>query len=346
MPRTLATLALLAGALGLSAARAAAQPPDKTPGQLDVFDTAKLFSPAGVAKAKEAFRTTSFHHGLRVTVDTVQEPPAAKKAAAEAAGKDAARWRAFMLEWARETAKEDRAKGVYVLVTLKPVGGVAVIADRETARRGFTDDDDRKVREIIATAFHDAKDAGDEAKQQEARSAGLLKAVEYIASDLKDTRVADAGPAAGGARRDDHKARDDRAGHQNPPATSPVMGYICMGLFALAGVWLVIGLIRMFSGGGGGAAGAGGPGGGGFFTSLLGGLFGAAAGMWLYSHFFGGGGMFGGGPDAYAGEGGGSGDVGDGGFGDTGAGDWGGGSGDAGGFDGGDAGGGDFGGDF
>ncbi len=335
MPRTLVALAILAGALGLTAGRAEAQPPEKAPGQLDVFDGAKLFSQPGVEKAKETFRATTFHRGLQVTVDTVPEPPAAKKAAAEAASKDAAKWRAFMLEWARETAKDDRAKGVYVLVTLKPVGGVAVIATRSTAQRGFTDDDDRKVREILTAAFREAKD-GDEAKQQEVRSAGLLKAVEYIASDLKDTRVADAGPA-GGAHRDDHKTRDDRAGHQNPPRTSPIMGYVCMGLFALAGVWLVIGLIRMFSGGG--AAGA--TGGGGFFTSLLGGLFGAAAGMWLYSQFFGGGGMFGGGSDAYAGDGGAANDVGDGGFGDTG--DWAGGSGDAGGFDGG---GGDFGGDF
>lgn len=334
MPRTLAVLAILAGALGLTAARAYTQPPDTTPGQLDVYDEAKLFSPAGVEKAKEAFRAAKFHHGLRVTVETVQEPPAAKKAAAEVASKDAGKWRAFMLEWARETAKEDRAKGVYVLVTLKPVGGVAVIADRETAQRGFTDDDDRKVREIVASAFHDAKDETDPAKQAEVRSAGLLKAVEYVASDLKDTRVADA-PAAGG------KTRAERGAPPERPAASPIMGYVCMGLFMLAGVWLVIALVRMFTGGGGGAGGPGG--GGGFMTSLLGGLFGAAAGMWLYNSFFGGGGMFGGGSDAYAGDGGaaGGGDVGDGGFG--GAGDWAGGSGDAGGFDGG---GGDFGGDF
>jgi hypothetical protein len=48
------------------------------------------------------------------------------------------------------------------------------------------------------------------------------------------------------------------------------------------GIWLVIGLIRSFSGGGMG----GGMGGGGFFPGLMGGLFGAMAGAWLYDSFF------------------------------------------------------------
>ena len=351
MPRFLLALTLAAGGLGLSAARAEkAPPPDRQPGQLDVFDDAKLFSPVGVQKAKEKLRETQFHHGLAVTVDTMTEPPANKKAAAEeaAASKSEAKWRAFMLDWARETAKADRAKGVYVLVTLKPVGGVAVIADRETTQRGFTEADDAKVREIVTAALREAKEKGktepEEAKLQEVRSTGLLKAVEYIANDLKDTRVADAGG--------DHRGGTKENPNPQRPAGSPIGGYICMGLFMLAGVWIVIALIRMFTGGGGGGPGGPGGGGGGFMSSLFGGLFGAAAGMWMYNHFFGGGGgMFGGGGAAYAGDAGAGGDAGGG---DTGAGDWGGGSGDAGGFGGdfggggGDfgGGGGDFGGDF
>ncbi|MFO0796226.1 MAG: hypothetical protein U0804_02050 [Gemmataceae bacterium] len=334
MPRTLALLAALT--LGVPAARADKAPPAAQPGQLDVFDEAKLFSQEGIDRAKEAFRKTEFHYGLAVTVDTVTAPPAGKRAEAEAAHRDEAKWRGFLTAWARDTAKADRAKGVYVLVTLQPVGGIAVLADAQTTRRGFSADDDRTVREIFAAAFKEAKGEPDEAKKQAVRSAALLKAVEYIAADLKDTRVAD----ASGEERKEHGPA-----HPNAPP-SPVMGYVCLGLCVLAGAWLMIALVRAFTGGGGGGGGGMGGGGGGFFPSLLGGLFGAAAGMWMYSHFFGGGGggLFGGGSDAHAGDAGDSMDVG----GDTGAGDWGGGSADAGGFDGGggDFGGGDFGGDF
>lgn len=332
MPRTLALLAALA--VAAPAARAD-KAPGTQPGQLDVFDEAKLFSSEGIDKAKEAFRNAEFHGGLAVTVDTVTAPPAGKlRDQAEAAHRDAAKWRAFMTQWARDTAKADRAKGIYVLVTLQPVGGIAVLADAQTTGRGFTEADDRKVREILGAAFKEAAGEPDETKKQAIRSAALRKAVEFIAADLKGTRVADAGGEKHGPA------------HTNAPP-SPVMGYVCFGLMGLAGVWLVLAVVRAFSGGGGGGMG-GGAGGGGFFPSLLGGLFGAAAGMWMYSHFFGGGGgMFGGGgSDAYAGDAGGA----DYGGGDTGAGDWGGGSADAGGFDagGGDfgGGGGDFGGDF
>jgi uncharacterized protein len=328
MPRTLALLAALA--VGAGVARADKAPPATQPGQLDVYDAAKLFSPAGIDKAKEALRAAEFHHGLAVTVETVTAPPAGKlRAEAEAAHRDEAKWRAFMTQWARDTAKADKAKGVYVLVTLQPVGGIAVLADAETTRRGFTEADDRKVREVFAAAFREANKEPDEAKKQAIRSAALLKAVETIAADLKGTTVA----GAGGSEK---AGRDRGPAHADAPR-SPVMGYLCFGLMGLAGVWLVIAVVRAFTSGGGGG-GTGGGGGGGFFPSLLGGLFGAAAGMWMYSHFFGGGGgMFGGGSDAYAGDAGGT-DSG----GDTGAGDWGGGSADAGGFDGG----GDFGGDF
>ena len=85
-----------------------------------------------------------------------------------------------------------------------------------------------------------------------------------------------------------------------------VGGWICLGLCVLLGVWLVIGIIRAFTGGGGGGGGygGGGGGGGGFGSSLMGGLFGAMAGMWLYNSMFGGHHDMGS-NDAFAGDGGG-----------------------------------------
>src|SRR5262249_18407975 len=95
------------------------------------------------------------------------------------------------------------------------------------------------------------------------------------------------------------------------PAAAPFnwLALVCPLLIVIGVVWLVIGLVRAFTGmGRGGAPGApgqgavgpgygapgygGGGGGGGFFSGLMGGLFGAVAGNWIYHSFFGGGGSF------------------------------------------------------
>src|SRR5205807_8678908 len=73
---------------------------------------------------------------------------------------------------------------------------------------------------------------------------------------------------------------------------NPIWGWICLGIVVLLAIWLVVALIRAFTGsgsggyGGGGGGYGGGGGGGGFFPALMGGLFGAAAGMWMYDRFF------------------------------------------------------------
>jgi hypothetical protein len=324
----LALAALLACGLVAVPAFAESRPPTARPGVLHVYDEGKFFSSEGVDKAKAALSGARFDHGLSVTVDTYNEVPADKKAAAEAAKGDKAKWRNFMETWTKERAQGDKAKGIYIVIVQKPIGGIGVIADRETRERGFSDQDEEEVRKKFAERFSGLKDA-DEAKKREGHDAGLKDAVEFIVSDLKDTHVAVATSSSGSTKAD-----------QDKPGRS-VGGWICIGLCVLLGVWLVIGLIRAFSGGGGG--GYGGGGGGGFGSSLLGGLFGAMAGMWLYNSMFGGGMM--GGSDAHAADGS-TGAEG----GDTGAGDYGGESGAGGDYDtgGGDGGGGDFsgGGDF
>ena len=76
------------------------------------------------------------------------------------------------------------------------------------------------------------------------------------------------------------------------------MEWLCPILIVVAIAWIVIGLIRSFTGagrggpapgsyagggyGGGPGDGGGGGGGGGFMSSLVGGMFGAAAGNWMY----------------------------------------------------------------
>jgi len=350
MNKYLTSLALAALSLGLVAAPVSAvAAPAKKPGNLVVYDDGKLFTAAGIDKAQGVLSGAEFDHGLTVTVDTFAEIPEGKKAEYTDAKKAQ-----FFKNWANELAKGDRAKGIFVLVCRKP-GYIEVIADKETRDRGFTNENEQKLKTTLLESFSEAaKHKDDAAKQGEIRDNGLKAAAEYIVGDLKGTTVVT------------HATTNTKAAK---PAGESFMskygGMICIGFVALLGVWLVIGVIRALTGGGGGGGqggggqgggqGGGGGGGGGFMTSMLGGMFGAAAGMWMYSHFMGGSSMMGGGSDAYAGDsssaadadtgaGDFSGDQGAGGSFDD-AGDAGGGGGDWGGggdFDGGGGGGGDF----
>lgn len=336
-----AAVALTANPAHAEKAAKPADKPGKQAGSLYVFDDGKFFSKDGAEAAKAAFRNAQFDHGLEMTVDTYDAPPADKKAEAAAAKDDKDKWHKFMDRWATEQAKSDKAKGIYVLICRHP-GGVDVKYDRQTKDRGFTQADAAKVRDQLIAAFKDARGKPDETARHDR---ALKAAVEFVTSDLKDTTV------KGGATAERPPAPANQSGKQEASRGGGLLGgiggWICLLLCVGLGAWLVIGLIRALTGGGGGA-GPGGPGGGGgFMSSLFGGLFGAMAGMYLYNNLFGGGGgLFGGGgggpTDAYAGDS--TGAAG----GDTGAGDWDGGGGAAGGWDdgggGGDFGGGDFGG--
>src|SRR5206468_12069719 len=117
---------------------------------------------------------------------------------------------------------------------------------------------------------------------------GLIGGVDYVSSTVREHAQAGAGKNAGrreggaGTGQDRNKEKEKEGG------MSP-WAWICPIVLVLLGIWLVIGLVRAFTGGGGGGyGGGGGGGGGGFFTSLLGGMFGAAAGMRMYDQFFGG----------------------------------------------------------
>lgn len=300
----------------------------KEAGSLVVYGNAesKLFTQDGIDRAKSAFAGVQFDHGLHLTIDTYAELPEGKKAAFAALGEDKDKKAKFYKDWARERAAEEKAKGPYILINRKP-GHIEVLVDRESHDRGFTPENQSKLREILQSGFQSAKDKP-EAEQLQIRDTALKSAIDFVISDLKGTTVATTASAA----------------NHNKPASSGmgITGWICLGVVGLLVLWLVIGVIRAFTGGGGGGGSGGGGGGGGFMTSMFGGLFGAMAGMWLYNSMFGGGGMFGGGSDAYAGDG-----AGDAGGGDTGAGDYSGDAGSGGDYDGGGdvgGGGGDWGG--
>jgi hypothetical protein len=289
------------------------------PAELTVEDNAKLFSSDAVSKAKNILGALIANTPRELVVATHSEIPAGQKDAYEKAQADAKARGKFFHDWAEKEARHER--GVFVLIYFpkdkSERGNVQVLYDKQMAQHGFGDSQATALRERFQTAMGEATKARTDPERSAAADKGLIAAAAYARDHLPKTIE----PTA----KQTQTAQGEGGG---------IGKWLCIGLCVLLGAWLVIGLIRAFSGGGGaGGTGAGG-GGGGFFTSFLGGLFGAAAGMWMYNQFFGGGAS-----SAHAGDAG----TDSSGANDAGAGDWSGG-GSSGGDFGGDAGGGDFGG--
>src|SRR5437879_3116913 len=162
---------------------------------------------------------TPFEHGLTMTIDTYAKIPDAKKGAYSEANKDK-----FFKDWAKELATGDKARGIYVLVCRSP-GYVEIIADKETRDRGFSHDNEVKLKDILLKAFREAKDKS-EAEQHQIRDNALKAAVDYVISDLKDSTV----------------ATPVNATSQNTKGSTgmSIGGWICIGLVVLLGIWLVV----------------------------------------------------------------------------------------------------------
>ncbi|MBL8867346.1 MAG: hypothetical protein KF873_08015 [Gemmataceae bacterium] len=319
-------------------------------GVINIDDKAGLFSDDGIAKAKHAFESTTFKSKTHLLVVTADHVPPKKQAEWDeiVKNKDDKGRNRFAEEWARAMGRTQDSHGdIVVLVYRSPAGGffVSTVSDKQAdVHRHFSDTKAREVDGIFLRELRKVKtEKLDGAAAKKEMDSALVSATELIIKELKDTSAPDSSRKA--AAGNNHVAADQKAG-------GGIGGYICMILMVVLGAWLVIGLIRAFTGGGGGGGPGGGygGGGGGFFTSLMGGMFGAMAGMWMYNNLFGGHDYH---NDAMAGDnyGNESGDTGDGNYddgaaatdgdwGDSGGGDWGdsGGGGDWGG------GGGDFGG--
>lgn len=275
-------------------------------------------------------------HERRVTILTLASLPKADADRLEEINKakDATALRKFWVDFTQREAKDERAKGVFILVCRHP-GRVEMIADKVMRDNGFDKSKEDGIRDILLASFKDAAGKPD-AEATAIRDKGLLEASRVLHNEVPVTT-------------------DTKAAHVMPKNEeskgSGIMGYVCIGLAVLVGLWLVFGLIRAFTGGGGGGGGMGGGGmggggGGGFMTGLLGGLFGSMAGMWLYNNMMGGGMSSAFGNSGADSSGGDSGNTGD----EAGTGDFSGDSGSGGDFDGdsggtgGDSGGGDWGG--
>ncbi len=320
---------------------------EESKGVISIEDKAGLFSSEGITKAREAFEGTSFGSETHLLIVTADSIPSKKQAEWDEIykNKDERGRNRFAEEWARAIGRTKDKHGDIVVLIYKSgtTYFVRTISDKQSdIHRNFSDTKAQSVSDVFVRELRKVKSEkleGDAAKKE--MDTALISATELVISDLKDTSAPDSSHKSGSANH----AVAERKG-------SGIGGYICMILMVVLGIWLVIGLIRMFTGGGGGGGygGGGGGGGGGFFGNMMGGMFGAMAGMWMYNNLFGGGFQ----NDAMAGDSyntdtgdtgdgnfddgasGGDGDWGDGG----GGGDWGGGGGDWGG--GGDFGGGDW----
>jgi uncharacterized protein len=244
-------------------------------GQLKVDDQGATFTTDGIKTAKSAFEAVKFQAETHMTIVTWGKVPEKKVSEYEKAKGDRTTLMRFFRDQAKELAKQRNAKGIFVLIS-REGSAVVAIDDRQTdVQRGFTDSKLERLQELFTEAFKSAAGKPDKNGPEalQLRDKALLDAVNYVAEELKNTTVPDAA------------VKNDAVGKVGGMG---IGGWICIGISVLLGVWLIVGLIRMFTGGGGGYGGPGyGGGGGGFFSGLMGGLFGAMAGMYLYNSLFG-----------------------------------------------------------
>jgi uncharacterized protein len=198
-----------------------------------------------------------------------------------------------------ERTKAARVNGVYILIVRKG-GHVHVAADQETARL-FT----KSVRDQLAQQLNDGLRKG-----QPNFDNTLSEAMQFISDTFDRGERQPGGTAAAPPPRSGNAppvvggGSGGGGGRSGGGLFSSIWGWLCL----IAGVWIVIALVRSifrhrsgypsgpgyggggpgpgYGGYGGGGYGYGGGGGGGWGSSLLGGLFGAAAGSWMYDHFF------------------------------------------------------------
>src|SRR5207249_3889030 len=111
-----------------------------------------------------------------------------------------------------------------VLVCRSP-GYIEVLVDETTRKRGFTNEKEQKIRDLLRASFVDAGKEPDETKKFQIRDNALLATVDFVITDLKDTVTA----GTTGATNTANTAAQDQ--HKKPGMS--VGGWICIGLAVL-----------------------------------------------------------------------------------------------------------------
>ena len=260
-----------------------------------VHDEAGFFSPDAIAKADELIKDIKRDAQKELVIETFKSAPTDKRDEPNSADpkvKDR-----FFDDWAVRQAQDEQVNGIYVLICKEPPYIKPAVGNQ--TRREFSDEDRNRLGEILVDRF----------KKKEYDD-GLLEAVRFVRSSLKDANGRPAGRTASQQGPATWPPYQGRPAGGDRPAPSGWGGWLCFGLVVVAvigaGLWALSALFRGFQRGpmgygpgnpgyGPGAYGygpggfmggsGGGGGGGGFLPSVLGGLFGGAAGSWAYDRF-------------------------------------------------------------
>ncbi|HEX4589337.1 MAG TPA: TPM domain-containing protein, partial [Gemmataceae bacterium] len=250
-------LSALAFVALLAAPASAADPPK-------VEDHGKLFSDLAVKQADEVITDIHkrFHKDVRIEAYNTVPPAKADEFNRNKADKEF-RTR-FFRAWAAERFSATGTNGVFILIYKESARGyyVQVEPGKETeARREFERDDAQHIEGVIADHLRKGED-------DQALTDGVEAIRQAFERNQRHVRPPDeAKPSGRGPAI--HIPGQQNPGEQNEG--SSIMGWLCPILVVVLIAWVVIGLIRSFTGAGrgygpypGGYAGGVGPGGCGY----------------------------------------------------------------------------------
>ena len=153
----------------------------KVEGRLIVEDTAALFGLDAVKRAGSVLAEVKDSEPRHMNVVTFKELPNRIKKDFDAATTMEARNRVIE-EWAREEARGSR--GLFVLICLNQ-RRVQVLADKQIRDKGFTEQDRRRVVEILTEKFGATSKVEKEEEKAALRDKGLILAAEYVRDAYK-----------------------------------------------------------------------------------------------------------------------------------------------------------------
>ncbi len=157
------------------------EPPPKIEGRLIVEDTGALFGLDAVKRASRLLAEVKDSSPRNMNVVTYKDLPDRIKKGYDAATKPEERNRLFS-EWAREEARGSR--GLFVLICANPPR-IQVIADKQIRDAGFSEQDEKRVLEMLLDKFRESSKVEKEAEKAALRDKGLILSAEYVRNAYK-----------------------------------------------------------------------------------------------------------------------------------------------------------------
>ena len=229
-------VAILASGLGFARPAQAAVP--------KVNDQAGFFSKSAIDQATATLQDIQRRYKVEVVVETFPSIPQDMRARFDSAKPEAEKNR-FFQRWAEIRASDEGVKGVYVLICKSP-GHLQIEPDESVRRKAFTlQERDALVPSVLSLL---------KAKRYDA-------ALEKIVGTISATVTANESPVRG--RQPAPNQAPAGLPAQINSMGSGIGGWLCLAVVAVLVIWMIMGLIRAFSGrsAGGYGGGPGGPGG-------------------------------------------------------------------------------------